>query len=161
MLKQIFESEKISFVEVSEDLVNDYLIMVNDYENVNRFLGRSNQVYTKQDEIDWVNKKLRDHKIVYSMIEKESGEFIGNIEFMDVDDRTKELGIAITAKMQDRGFGTEAINRMIDHGFDVLGLKKIVLKANPDNDRALHVYRKCGFIEYDRNDDDVFMEICR
>ena len=161
MLKQIFESEKISFVEVSEDLVNDYLIMVNDYENVNRFLGRSNQVYTKQDEIDWVNKKLRDHKIVYSMIEKESGEFIGNIEFMDVDDRTKELGIAITAKMQDRGFGTEAINRMINHGFDVLGLKKIVLKANPDNDRALHVYRKCGFIEYDRNDDDVFMEICR
>ena len=161
MLKQIFESEKISFIEVSEDLVNDYLIMVNDYENVNRFLGRSNQVYTKQDEIDWVNKKLRDHKIVYSMIEKESGEFIGNIEFMDVDDRTKELGIAITAKMQDRGFGTEAINRMIDHGFDVLGLKKIVLKANPDNDRALHVYRKCGFIEYDRNDDDVFMEICR
>ena len=161
MLKQIFESEKISFVEVSESLVDDYLTMVNDYENVNRFLGRSNKVYTKQDEIDWVSKKLNDQKIVYSMIEKESEDFIGNIELMDVDDTSKELGIAITAKMQDKGLGTEAISRMIDYGFDVLGLKKIILKTDPDNDRALHVYARCGFKEYDRNENDVFMEICR
>ncbi|MBR4471254.1 MAG: GNAT family N-acetyltransferase [Erysipelotrichaceae bacterium] len=161
MLKQIFESEKISFVEVSESLADDYLIMVNDYENVNRFLGRSRKVYTKQDEVEWVKKKLDDHEIVYSMIEKESGDFIGNIEYMDVDESSKELGIAITAKMQDKGLGTEAISRMIEYGFNDLGLKKIVLKTDPDNCRAIHVYVKCGFKEYDRNENDVFMEICR
>lgn len=161
MLKQIFESEKISFAEVSESLVDDYLIMVNDHENVNRFLGQNKKIYTKKDEIEWVNRKLNDHETVYSMIEKKSGDFIGNIEFMDADECTKELGIAITAKMQDKGLGTEAISRMIEYGFDELGLKKIVLKTDPDNCRALHVYVKCGFKEYDRNDDDVFMEICR
>lgn len=160
-MKQIFESEKISFVEVSESLVDDYLIMVNDHENVNRFLGQNKKIYTKKDEIEWVNRKLNDHETVYSMIEKKSGDFIGNIEFMDADECTKELGIAITAKMQDKGLGTEAISRMIEYGFDELGLKKIVLKTDPDNCRALHVYVKCGFKEYDRNDDDVFMEICR
>ena len=154
MLKQIFESEKISFVEVSESLADDYLIMV-------RFLGRSRKVYTKQDEVEWVKKKLDDHEIVYSMIEKESGDFIGNIEYMDVDESSKELGIAITAKMQDKGLGTEAISRMIEYGFNDLGLKKIVLKTDPDNCRAIHVYVKCGFKEYDRNENDVFMEICR
>lgn len=160
-MKQIFESEKISFAEVSESLVDDYLIMVNDHENVNRFLGQNKKIYTKKDEIEWVNRKLNDHETVYSMIEKKSGDFIGNIEFMDADECTKELGIAITAKMQDKGLGTEAISRMIEYGFDELGLKKIVLKTDPDNCRALHVYVKCGFKEYDRNDDDVFMEICR
>jgi len=33
-MKQIFESDQISFVKVSECLVNDYLIMVNDEEHV-------------------------------------------------------------------------------------------------------------------------------
>ena len=30
-----------------------------------------------------------------------------------------------------------------------------------DNPRAIHVYEKCGFREYDRNDVDVFMEAMR
>ena len=33
-LRQIFESENISFVEVSEELIQDYLGMVNDIEHV-------------------------------------------------------------------------------------------------------------------------------
>ena len=38
-MKQVFGSSRISFVEVSESLIPDYLVMVNDYENVNRFIG--------------------------------------------------------------------------------------------------------------------------
>ncbi len=43
---QVFESSRISFVEVSELLVNDYLDMVNDYENVNGFNGGEHKTYT-------------------------------------------------------------------------------------------------------------------
>ena len=55
--------------------------------------------------------------------------------------------------------GTEAIRRMIEYGFESLGLKRIVLKVYPDNARAIHVYEKCGFVQYDIVDGEIFMEI--
>ena len=160
-MKQIFESENISFVEVSERLVADYLAMVNDYEHVNRFIGGSHAVFTEEKEISWVHKKLDAGAPVFSMLEKKTGDFIGNIELMDPTETEAELGIAITAAKQDKGFGTEAVTALVKYGLYGLGIKKIVLKTNPSNLRAIHVYRKCGFIETDRNEDHVFMEITR
>ena len=157
-MKQIFESENISYVEVSEFLVKDYLDMVNDYENVNRFIGSKNKSYTEEQERQWVQKKLDEKAVVFSMIDKKSGEFIGNIEMVDIHDSEGELGIAITAKKQESGFGTEAVSAMTDYGLNQLGLKRVCLRAKPYNDRAIHVYEKCGFREYDRTDEDVCME---
>ena len=163
-MKVIFESENIQFVPLSEDLVPDYLTMVNDIENVQRFIRfvyEAHEPYTEEQEIDWVRKKLEAKALNYSMIEKKSGEFIGNIELMDPKDSVAELGIAITAAKQDCGYGTEAIKAILGYAYGVLGFEKIVLKANPDNARAIHVYEKCGFCEYDRTVDHVFMETYR
>ena len=93
------------------------------------------------------------------MIESKSGEFIGNIEFMDIKDGFGELGIAITAKKQDMHYGTEAIQRMLAYGFAELGLKRVVLKVYPNNARAIQVYEKCGFVTYDATDEDIYMEV--
>ena len=49
---------------------------------------------------------------MYSMIERNSGHFIGNIKFMEMKDGTAELGIAITAKKQNLGYGVESRHRM-------------------------------------------------
>ena len=160
-MKQIFESKNIRFVEVSEELVPNYLTMVNDYEHVGKLIGGSQKNYTAEQEIKWVRGKLEEKAVVFSMLEKKTGEFIGNIELMDVTDSSGELGIAITAAKQDLGFGTEAICAMIRYGMDELGLDRISLKAWPYNVRAIHVYEKCGFTEYNRTSDDVFMEITR
>ena len=160
-MKQIFESENIRFVEVSEQLVNDYLEMVNDYENVNRFIGGKHKEYTAEQERDWVHKKLEEKAAVFSMLEKKSGRFIGNIELMDPTDSCGELGIAVTAKMQDLGFGTEAVSALTEYAIRQLGMKRVFLRTDPKNSRAIHVYRKCGFKEYDRTDEHVYMEWSR
>ncbi len=160
-MKQVFESENIRFVEVSEQLIEEYLIMVNDYENVNRFLGGQSETYTPEQERNWVKEKLAENAPVFSMISKKNGEFIGNIEFFDLKEKEAELGIALTAKMQDRGYGTEAIRAFTEYGTDHLGLTRIRLRANTENGRAIHVYEKCGFREYARNDEEVSMELFR
>ena len=52
-MKQIFELDQISFVKVSECLVNDYLIMVNDEEHVGKYIhGRIGgfQEYDRTDQ---------------------------------------------------------------------------------------------------------------
>ena len=160
-LKQIFESENISFVEISELLAKDYLELVNDYENVNRYIGGKHKTFTEEQEIDWVRSKRVERTPVFSMIEKKSGKFIGNIELMDVHDSQGELGIAITGKMQDKGYGTEAVRALTKYGFDQLGLKRIFLRTNPNNARAIRVYEKCGFKKYKRTDEHIHMEMFR
>ena len=158
-MKQIFESARIRFVEVSELLIPDYLVMVNDAENVQRFIGEMHEPYTVEQEQSWVREKLGEKAQVFSMLEKESGAFIGNIELMDVHGDVGELGIAITAQMQNRGYGSEAIPALIVYGRERLGLNRIFLRTKPDNARAIRVYEKCGFREYERRDGRVCMEL--
>ena len=162
-MKQIFESDNISFAEVSECLVNDYLIMVNDDEHVGTYIhgriGGASQPYTVEQEYEWIRKTLESEALVFSMLEKKSGAFIGNIELMNPDHDEAELGIAITAAKQDMGYGTEAVSALVGYGFHTLGLKRVFLRTNPDNARAIHVYRKCGVREYARTDQHICMEI--
>lgn len=160
-MKQIFESDRICFVEVSERLVKDYLVMVNDMEHVERYLGGAHEPFTEEQEIGWVRSKLEEKAQVFSMIDKKDGRFIGNIELMDAKDSVGELGIAITAEKQNTGYGTEAVSALVLYGFEHLGLKKIFLRTDPDNTKAIHVYEACGFREYHRTEIHVFMEIVR
>ncbi len=160
-MKQLFESDRIRYVEVTEELVQDYLKMVNDLEHVGRFIGRRTEPVSEEKERKWVREKLDEKAVLFSMIEKSSGAFIGNIELMDFTETEAELGIAITAAKQELGYGTEAIRAVTDYAFDQLVLKRVFLKVYPDNSRAIRVYEKCGYQEYDRTEEDVFMEIRR
>ena len=160
-MQPIFESENIRFVRVSEELVPDYLAMVNDWERVGKLIGSRRDPISEEKERRWVQKKLAARVPLFSMLERDTDAFIGNIELMDIADGAGELGIAITAAMQDKGYGTEAVSAMVRYGMDTLGLRRVFLKVFPNNARAIHVYGKCGFREYDRTEDDVFMEIVR
>ena len=157
----VFTSENIRFVRVSEELVPDYLAMVNDWERVGKLIGSRRDPISEEKERRWVQKKLAENAALFSMLEKDTGAFIGNIELMDIADRAGELGIAVTAAMQDKGYGTEAVRAMVEYGMDQLGLHRVFLKVFPDNARAIRVYEKCGFREYDRTEDDVFMEVTK
>lgn len=160
-MKTLFTSERIRFVEVSEDLIGDYLAMINDTERVARFIGHRTEAISEEKERAWVRKKLAEKESIFSMIEKETDAFIGNIELVDVRDRVAELGIAITAAQQNKGFGTEAVRAAVRYGMEQLGLRRIFLKVYPDNARAIHVYKTCGFREYERTEEDIFMELVR
>lgn len=158
-MEKVFCSENISFIKVSTDLIDEYLEMVNDIDRVAQYIGNRRTPYSYEEEADFITGKLEENAVIFSMIENKSHEFIGNIELMDINNECGELGIAITAKKQDMHYGTEAIKKMLEYGFDNLGLKRIFLKVYPNNERAIHVYEKCGFVKYDENDEDIFMEI--
>ena len=160
-MEPLFESENIRYVPVSERLVPDYLEMVNDIEHVGRFIGRRTEPVSEEKELRWVHEKLEEQALLFSMLDKRSGAFIGNVELMDPADSQAELGIAITARMQDRGCGTEAVRTVVAYGMEKLGLRRIFLKVYPDNARAIRCYEKCGFREYERTESDVFMEVTK
>ena len=73
----VFESDRIYFVKVSQELVNDYLEMIND-EEVQKFISRNRRTYTLDGELEWVQKKLDKNALVFSMIEKETKKHNNN-----------------------------------------------------------------------------------
>lgn len=157
----VFESENIIYVRPSFDLVPKYLEMVNDIENVARFIGDRREPLSEKDEIDYIKDKMDNDATMFSMLEKDTREFIGNIEFFNRTFDAAEWGIVITTKMQNKGYGKEALMRSVEYGFNELGLNRIFLSVYADNPRAVHVYEKCGFKEFKRDDVDIFMEMVK
>ena len=157
----IFESENIIYIRPSLELVPAYLEMVNDIENVARFIGDRTEPLTEAQEIEYIKDKMDNNATMFSMLDKKTKEFIGNVEFFNRAFEEAEWGIVITTKMQNKGYGREALKRTVEYGFEELGLTRIYLGVFVNNPRAIHVYEECGFKEYDRNDVDAFMEIVK
>lgn len=142
----IFSSERIDFVRLTPELTDDYVTMVNDAETS---MGIRNEAITmtRNEEMLWVAKQRTQTDTLFSMLEKETGRFIGNIELFNKEEKHATLGICLTPEMQNRHFGTEAIHALLDHGFRRFGYDEILLDVFSTNQRALHCYRKIGFAQ--------------
>ena len=141
----VFESDRIYFVRVSEELVQDYLDLINDVE-IQKFISHKRRTYSLDGELEWVKSKLERKANVFSMIEKETNEFIGNIEIMEINNNIGKVGIAITQKKQDKHFGQEAMKRLIDYALNELKLDGLELFVHDFNSRGIKCYEKVGFV---------------
>jgi RimJ/RimL family protein N-acetyltransferase len=54
--------------------------------------------------------------------------------------RTAELGIALEPRWWGKGYGTEVLTWMVGHAFSELGLHRISLGVDEDNERAIKLY---------------------
>lgn len=142
---KVFDSERIDYVKVDPNLINDYLELINDVE-IQKFIGDNAPFTISFDqEMNWVKESMQNDKNVFSMIEKGTNEFIGNIEIKPQVDNKSELGISITRDKQDKHFGTEAMNRIVKYAYEVLKLDEVHLNVHKDNPRAIKCYENCGF----------------
>lgn len=67
------------------------------------------------------------------------------------------IGIAIKKGFRDSGIGTEMMKTLVEQGKS-WGLKVLMLTVFANNARALHVYRKIGFVETGRIPKKFFKE---
>jgi RimJ/RimL family protein N-acetyltransferase len=75
------------------------------------------------------------------------GEVIGHINLSKRKNNWYETQIVIGEKKYwGRDYGTAAIKQLIKKA-KLEGIAKIYLEVRPDNLRAIHAYKKCGFIE--------------
>ena len=158
----VFESDRINFIKLSQKLVYDYLYMVNDIE-VQKFISHKRKTYDLEGEIKWIKSKLEENAIIFSMIEKETNEFIGNIEIIGINNNIGEIGITITPKKQDKHFGQEAIKRLIEYAFSELNLDGLELNVYDFNPRGIKCYEKVGFVidGQGKTEEDIHMSIKR
>ena len=113
------------------------------------------QKVTKETETEWLANALRRmelEEVVYLVAEVE-GRLVANSEISrrlsGYDKHVGSIGIAIKKGFRDLGVGTEMMKALIEQG-KYWGLKVLMLTAFENNPRALHVYRKAGFVETGR-----------
>lgn len=84
----------------------------------------------------------------FVIADKDTEAFIGQIDLFEIDwkNRKAVMGIIIgREENHNKGYGKEAIQLLLDYGFNRLGLNKIELTVRAYNERGIHCYEQCGF----------------
>jgi RimJ/RimL family protein N-acetyltransferase len=77
--------------------------------------------------------------------EKAGGAFIGWFVLKHLDATADvEIGYRLMKKYWGRGYATEMTKKLIGHGFETLGLNRIVGATHPENAASQHVLEKAG-----------------
>lgn len=109
--------------------------------------------WTREQGIDFI----RDQKRVepgdfgrwfqLAMVDRASGELIGDCGIcLKVEiPRTAEIGFSVAPKHQRRGFGREAVSRLLVHAFEDLSVDRVIATVIQDNERSASLLHGLGF----------------
>lgn len=125
---------------------------MNDF-NVTDYTGRSASLMTLTKEEAWVKSVVESDELAFSIIKNEDDSLIGNMGLHKVDhvNSCATLGILIGEHdNRSKGYGTEAINLLLDFAFNYLNLNSVNLTVLEVNERAKRCYEKVGFKEFGR-----------
>ena len=102
---------------------------------------------------DSTQRPQETRPLVIEIQEGDGWRMVGNCSFIELDwvARSAEFGIMIGDKtVWNRGYGTETVLLLLQHGFNTLNLNRISLKVFADNERAIRAYEKAGFVQEGR-----------
>lgn len=109
-----------------------------------------------ESELEALNAEDPPSTIYLSIIQRQTGDYLGEVELMDFDhfNRTAETGSVIyVPELRGQGYGTEAKNLLLEYAFDHLNLHMIrsfVWSFNPRSQAALakQGYRTAGRLQW-------------
>ena len=142
-MQLIFETDNILFTKVSIKLLDEYLELVND-KTIQRSTLTKEKEYSKEKELAWIQNVLDNNELVFSMLDKNTNEFIGNISLDVINDESAEIALSIKSIMQNKGYGKEAIRGLIDYAKEVLHYKSLIAVIFSNNEKSLHCFQKLG-----------------
>ena len=144
----VFSYGKCVFAKPNINNVDDMVEMMNN-ENISSMLFNEKKVFTREREIEWVNKHQDDAN--FSVYDKETLEYIGNCGFNSIDENRGEIGLTIREAMQGKHYAKDIISGLIEYGFNVLGLEEVYSIVFSDNVKSINCMVQLGFEEYNRD----------
>ena len=111
----------------------------------------SDEPPTREGHLRWLEQiQAQGTRQEFMMIERAKGLSIGTagLDHIEHKHRRAEFGILIgDAEARGKGLAFEAGRLLLEYAFNKLGLHRVYLHTFPDNEPALHLYRKLGFIQ--------------
>jgi ribosomal-protein-alanine N-acetyltransferase len=106
--------------------------------------------YPKGLALSWINqheeKAAEKGSFTFAVVLKLTDELLGTLTFrIDKEDNKAELGYWFGVPNWGNGYCTEAAERLVEYGFETLGLNKIWAAAMTKNMASIKVIQKLGF----------------
>jgi len=129
-----------------ESIVSDRLIIrrftKDDWKDLYEYLSKENVVkfepYDTYSE-DACKKEAvnrSENKAFFAVCLKENNKLIGNIYWEQQEPKeflTWEIGYVFNPLYYGKGYATEASKRILQYGFEQIGVHRIIAKCNPEN----------------------------
>lgn len=111
----------------------------------------SDEPPTRESHLRWFEQmQIQGIRQEFMIVERETGRSIGTVglNHIDPNHRRAEFGILMgDEEARGKGLAFEASRLLLDYAFNKLGLYRLYLHVFPDNEPALHLYRKIGFVQ--------------
>jgi [ribosomal protein S5]-alanine N-acetyltransferase len=148
-MMKVIETERLVLRPLEDADAEELFAIYSVPENVT-FMGRGSG---SVDELrSHISRHIKDHPGpgpgLSAALLKESGEMIGRAGFFfsSIDEKDEiEMAYLIDRTHWGKGYATEASQAILDHGFNDLGLKRIIALIHPLNSGSIRVADKCGF----------------
>lgn len=101
------------------------------------------------EELDWFRDGHPDDARLglWATVEKANGAFIGRCGLLpwEIEGRHEiEIAYLIARTHWRRGLGAEAAQALVTHGFETLGLKRLIALVHPDNIASARTAKRAG-----------------
>ncbi|GLR16534.1 GNAT family N-acetyltransferase [Portibacter lacus] len=146
----VIKSERITLRELKKSDAEFIHFMRNDAK-VNEFVDRPGTENIKDAEffIEQRYQAFFHKEAIYWGIELNTNGFmIGSVTLwhLDLEEGQGELGYDLHPSFQRKGFMSEAIKTVLNYGFNMLQLKKIVAFTSTENKPSQKILEKFGFV---------------
>lgn len=106
---------------------------------------------TREDALEFIRNAVSEPingKSIHYAIVDEDDEYLGTISLKDVDltVRSAEYAISMRKKAQGKGYAYKATKEILRIAFEEFGFERVYLNVLSENERAIRLYEKCGFI---------------
>ncbi|WP_411953847.1 GNAT family N-acetyltransferase [Alkalibacillus sp. S2W] len=156
----MFSTQRISLRKVEKNDAEKYHKWRNDTD-VMFSTNPSLDLYSFEDTKDFVENVLMDNSSSksYIIIDRKNEITIGVTSLINIDykNRNAESIIDIGEKEYwGQGYGTEALNLLLNYAFQELNLHRVSLKVFSFNEKAIRLYQKLGFKEEGKSRQSLF-----
>lgn len=137
-------------------------------ESDNLTFGPGEFLMTIKEEVEFLERCLRSDNCLY-LLALDGDRIIGSLNFIAGSrpriSHAGEFGISVRRECWNQGVGSALLSALLNwaHGSDT-GIRKINLVVRADNEHAISLYEKFGFVKEGRTrrlfrfDDDMFVD---
>ncbi|MFX0042510.1 MAG: GNAT family N-acetyltransferase [Candidatus Hodarchaeota archaeon] len=151
----MLKGKRVILAPPKREYIDTFLKWINDPDITQYLL--SFKPITKEMEEEWFESlKDKENNFLFSILILQNDgteKLIGNCGIHEIDwkNRVGECGIMIGEKSEHgKGYGTEAMELLVNYGFNTLNLNRLQLSVYDFNISAIKSYKKVGFIEEGR-----------
>ncbi len=146
---EVLRGETVRLRPVEEGDLPLYVRWFNDPDVQHWLYASERAEETLESQRERFEENRRDAAWVEWCIENVDGRGIGCVGLVRIDEThaDAELYIFIGGKERwGRGYGSDAVGRVLRYAFDELGLRRVELTTDEDNLRGIRCFEKCGFV---------------